>query len=86
MIIGGFGLIITLGPWPLTNGWFALFSGSAAWPQTACALRRYHGTNFPGWARFVVALAMIVLGRFALKIEGGGTFLPDRLPWEATEQ
>jgi len=33
--IGGLGLIITLGPWPLTNGWFALFSGLSACPVTA---------------------------------------------------
>ena len=76
-IFGGLGLIITLGPWPPTNGWFALFSGLAAWPPTASALRRYCGINFPGWARFVVAFAIILLGRFALRIEGRGTFLPD---------
>jgi hypothetical protein len=75
-IIGGLGLIITLGPWPPTNGWFALFSGLAAWPVTAWALRRYGGINFPGWARLVVAFAIILLGRLTLKIEGRGTFLP----------
>ena len=31
---GGLGLIITRGPWPLTNGWFALFSGISACPLT----------------------------------------------------
>jgi hypothetical protein len=76
-IIGGVGLIITLGPWPLTNGWFALFSGLAACPATAWALGRYRGINFPGWARFVVAFAIILLGRFTLKIEGRGSFMPD---------
>ncbi len=30
--IGGAGLIITLGPWPPTNGWFALFSGLSGLP------------------------------------------------------
>lgn len=75
-IIGGLGLIITLGPWPPTNGWFALFSGVAACPITAWILRRYRGINFPSWARFVVAFALILLGRLALKIEGRGTFLP----------
>ena len=46
-IIGGMGLIITLGPWPPTNGWFALFSGLAACPMTAWIFRRYRGINFP---------------------------------------
>ena len=76
-IIGGLGLIITSGPWPPTNGWFALFSGLAACPMTAWTLRRYSGINFPAWARFVVAFAMILLGRLALKIEGRDTFLPN---------
>jgi hypothetical protein len=76
-IIGGLGLIITLGPWPPTNGWFALFSGLAACPMTAWILRRYRGINFPGWTRFVVSLGIILLGRLTLKIEGRGTFLPD---------
>jgi hypothetical protein len=81
-IIGGLGLIITLGPWPPTDGWFALFSGLAAWPPTAWTLRRYRGINFPGSARFVAAFAIILLGRLTLKIEGHGTFLPDKLPWQ----
>jgi len=66
-IIGGLSLITTLGPWPPTNGWFALFSGLAAWSVTAWALKRYGGVNFPGLARFLVALAIILLGRLALK-------------------
>jgi len=32
---GGLGLLIKLGPLPLTNGWFALFSGISACPLTA---------------------------------------------------
>jgi hypothetical protein len=76
-IIGGLGLIITLGPWPPTNGWFALFSGWAACPMTGWRLRRHFDINFPGWARFVVASAIILLSRLALTIEGRGTFLPN---------
>lgn len=75
-IIGGLGLIITLGPWPPTNGWFALFSGLAACPATAWILPRYLGINFPRWASFVVAFAIILFGRLTLKIEGRGSFLP----------
>lgn len=75
--IGGAGLIITLGPWPPTNGWFALFSGLSACPATAWILKKYAGIRFPGWARFTVAVLFIIAGRLTLKIEGRGTFLPD---------
>jgi hypothetical protein len=75
--IGGAGLIITLGPWPPTNGWFALFSGLSACPAIAWILKKYAGIRFPGWARFTVAVLFIIAGRLTLKIEGRGTFLPD---------
>ena len=74
---GGLGLIITRGPLPLTNGWFALFSGISACPLTAWFLKKYAGIKFPGWARFAVALLIIMIGRLVLKIEGRGTFLID---------
>jgi len=54
-----------------------LFSGLSACPLTAWLLRKYAGITFPGWARFVVAVLFIVVGRLTLKIEGRGTFLPD---------
>jgi len=76
--IGGIGLIITRGPLPLTNGWFALFSGISACPLTAWLFKKYAGIKFPGWARFVVSLLIIMIGRLVLKIEGRGTFLPGR--------
>jgi hypothetical protein len=75
--IGGLGLIITLGPWPPTNGWFALFSGLSACPLTAWLFKKCASIYFPGWARFVVALLFFVAGRLALQIEGRGTFLPN---------
>jgi hypothetical protein len=75
--IGGLGLIITQGPWPLTNGWFALFSGISACPLTAWLLRRYAGIRLSGWTRFAIAFFIIMLGRLVLKIEGRGTFLID---------
>jgi len=31
----------------------------------------------PGWARFAIAVLIIVIGRLVLKIEGRGTFLID---------
>jgi len=74
--IGGLGLIITLGPWPPTNGWFALFSGLSACPLTAWLLRKYAGIKFPGWVRLIVAALFIMNGRLTLKLEGRGAFLP----------
>ena len=54
IIIGGLGLIIIrLGPWPRTNGWFALFSGLAACPLTAWILRRYGNITFPAWLSLI---------------------------------
>ena len=74
---GGLGLLILQGPWPPTNGWFALFSGLSACPLTAWLLQKYGNVHFPGWARFLVAFLFIVAGRTALVIEGRGTFLPN---------
>ncbi len=74
---GGLGLLIKLGPLPLTNGWFALFSGISACPLTASLLKRYTGIALSGWARFAIAFLIIVVGRLVLKIEGRGTFLID---------
>ena len=76
-VIGGLGLIITQGPLPLTNGWFALFSGISACPLTAWLLKRKAGITLSGWTRFAIAFLIIVLGRLVLKIEGRGTFLID---------
>src|SRR5437773_3380908 len=74
---GGLGLLITRGPWPLTNGWFALFSGISACPLTALLLKKYAGITLSGWARFAIAFLFIVLGRLVLKLEGRGPFIPD---------
>src|SRR5437773_7047121 len=49
---GGLGLIITRGPWPLTNGWFALFSGISACPLTAWLLKKYVGISAFGLGSF----------------------------------
>src|SRR5947209_15274633 len=74
---GGLGLLITRGPLPLTNGWFALFSGISACPLTAWLLKKYTGIALSGWARFAIAFLFIVLGRLVLKLEGRGPFIPD---------
>jgi len=55
---GGLGLIITRGPWPLTNGWFALFSGISACPLTAWLLKKYVVITLSGWVRFAIAFCL----------------------------
>jgi hypothetical protein len=67
---GGLGLIITRGPWPVTNGWFALFSGLSACPATAWILRKTTGVRIPGWVQLALAVGFIIAGRTALAIEG----------------
>jgi len=65
---GGFGLLITKGPWPLTNGWFALLSGLSACPLTAWLLRRYARIDVSGRAQFAAAVSFFLAGRLALLI------------------
>jgi hypothetical protein len=74
---GGLGLLITRGPLPLTNGWFALFSGVSACPLTAWLIKKYAGITVSSWVRFAIAFLIIVVGRLVLKIEGRGEFLID---------
>ena len=58
---GGLWLMFTRGPWPLTNGWYALGSGLSACPLTGVLLRR------GGWAvtwrgQLVAAAGFFVAG------------------------
>jgi len=71
-IAGGGGLLMLIreGPWPLTNGWFALASGLCACPATAWALRRYAGLKL-GWTLPAAAAACFIAGRIALLIGRG---------------
>jgi hypothetical protein len=64
---GGAMLLIERGPWPLTNGWFALASGIAACPLTAWLAKRVLGLSFSGWARFAVATLIWLAGQIALR-------------------
>jgi hypothetical protein len=63
---GGFGLILTEGPLPLTHGWYAMFSGIALCPLTARLLKRYAAVELSYLARSLIALAIILTGRLAL--------------------
>ncbi len=65
---GGLWLLWTKGPWPLTNGWFALLSGVAACPLTAWVLKKYVGITVSGYVRIVAAALFFVAGRIALAV------------------
>ncbi len=65
---GGLMLLFERGPWPLTNGWFALCSGVAACPLTAWLVQKYIGVTLSGFVRFAAALFFFVAGHIALAI------------------
>jgi hypothetical protein len=58
-------LLIERGPWPLTNGWFALFSGIAACPLTARFAKWSFGIALSGRVRFAAAALIWVAGQVA---------------------
>ena len=76
--LGGLALLIHEGPWPLTNGWFALFSGFSLCPGTAWLLKKYAGLNVPLWVQYAVALTIFVAGRAAVVVILHRPFLPHR--------
>jgi len=65
---GGLWLLWTKGPWPLTNGWFALLSGLSACPATAWFLQKFTGVTVSGYVRMAAAAFFFVAGRIALAI------------------
>jgi hypothetical protein len=65
---GGFGILLLRGPWPPTNGWFALMSGLAACPLLARLLRNSARLQVPGWQQFGAAVLFVSLGRMALTV------------------
>jgi len=65
---GGLWLLFTRGPWPPTNGWFALFSGVAACPLVGWALQHCARIRISGWIQFAVAALIFVAGHAALGI------------------
>ena len=71
---GGFLLLLSRGPLPLTNGWFAMFSGIAACPLTATLSQRLFGIRLSGRARFIAAAIFFASGRIALLVGS-------RVPW-----
>ena len=74
--IGGLILLIHQGPLPITNGWFAMFSGIAACPLTASLLTNYAGVTVSGRLQFAVSLLIMVAGRIAVVVVLHRPFLP----------
>ena len=65
-VSAGVWLMITIGPWPPTHGWFVLFSGLAASPVTAWASKKYLGVTLSGRARLGAAALFVFAGRLAV--------------------
>jgi hypothetical protein len=68
--VGGLSLLFTRGPWPLTNGWFALASAVSACPLTARLVGRISGRRLTGLMRFALAAGFYLAGH-AAKVLGG---------------
>jgi hypothetical protein len=66
---GGVWLLMTNGPWPPTNGWFALFSGLALCPLLASIMKVNFGRTLSWPVRVGVAALLFVAGHLALLIE-----------------
>jgi len=77
--VGGFLLLVHQGPLPITNGWFAMFSGIAACPLTTRLLKRYARVVVPGYIQFAVALLIFIAGRVAVVFVLHRPFLPGKL-------
>jgi hypothetical protein len=75
--IGGLALLIHEGTWPITNGWFALFSGLAACPFSAWLLKRYAGIKVPLSIQLLIALLISIAGRAAVVFILHRPFLPE---------
>ncbi len=77
--VGGFLLLVHEGPLPITNGWFAMFSGIAACPLTARLLQRYARVVVPGYIQLAVAMLIFIAGRVAVVVVLHRAFLPGKL-------
>src|SRR4051812_50200800 len=60
--IGGLALLIHQGPLPITNGWFAMFSGIAACPLLGWLLKRYGGGGGFSPVGFLCGLLLFFFG------------------------
>jgi len=76
--VGGLILLIHEGPLPITNGWFAMFSGIAACPLVGPLLRKYRAVRVSAGVQFLVALLIMIAGRIAVVLVLHRPFLPHR--------
>ncbi len=67
---GGVWLLLTKGPWPLTNGWFALFSGLSLCPLLASFVKVNFGRVLSWPLRLGTAAFIFLAGHVALLVEG----------------
>jgi len=74
--IGGLALLVHQGPLPITNGWFAMFSGIAACPLLAWLLKRYSGVGLSAHVQFLAALLILIAGRISVVFVLHRPFLP----------
>jgi len=74
--VGGFALLVHEGPLPVTNGWFAMFSGVAACPLTAWLLKKYAGVTISIRFQLAIALLIFIAGRIAVVILLDRPFVP----------
>jgi hypothetical protein len=74
--VGGLALLIHEGPLPITNGWFAMFSGIAACPLTASLLKRHAGVTVRIRVQLAIAVGIFAAGRVAVVILLHRPFLP----------
>jgi hypothetical protein len=74
--VGGFALLVHEGPLPITNGWFATFSGVAACPLTARLLKKYAGVTISIRSQLAIALLIFIAGRIAVVILLDRPFVP----------
>lgn len=74
--VGGLLLLVHQGPWPITNGWFAMFSGLAACPLTATLLQRCMRVVVPAYVQLAIALLIFMAGRVTVVVLLHRPFLP----------
>jgi hypothetical protein len=74
--VGGLLLLIHEGPLPITNGWFAMFSGIAACPLIAVLLKKYASVVIPGYIQFSAASIIFIAGRIAVAVLFNRPFFP----------
>jgi hypothetical protein len=66
--VGGCLLLLRLGPWPLTNGWFAMFSGLLACPVLPRVLEKAFRVRVRWAALIAASAAIMVAGRITVAL------------------